>query len=212
MARPNIKVYDIETKFLAHEIEGGWKNQAGLGLGSCVVYDYREDRYRFFMSDTSDQVYAMLEGSLVVSFNGIDFDNRIVTEDNNYKRVPWFDCDLFQLAIQSKFSVTNRDEAVEKLGFKTVHDGSLSLANIAKATLGTVGKITKGTEAPELIRSGNWGAVFEYNLEDVILTKRLFQYVWKHESLIDGKGNVIPIDLSSTREYLTGMKGEGPMD
>jgi len=82
------------------------------------------------------------------------------------------------------------DEALEKFKKQEIFDGTLSLDSIAFSTLGR-GKTGHGAHAPELIAKKKWAEVFAYNLQDVRLTKELFEFIKKYHYILDGKGRKI---------------------
>ena len=41
-------VYDVETKKLPDEVDGGWNNVYGLGMSSAVVWASKTNQYYFF--------------------------------------------------------------------------------------------------------------------------------------------------------------------
>jgi DEAD/DEAH box helicase domain-containing protein len=184
-------VYDVETLRGPKEVEGGWRNPAGMGFGTAIMYDSLVDQYFFYDQNQDDILKDALCDRRVVGFNSVRFDNSIML-GNDYEVAPWEDYDILLAAIQVKFQVGSYEEAVEKHGQWALHDGSLSLDSICKATLG-IGKTGHGAHAPVLIRDEKWAEVYAYNLQDVRLTRKLFEFIRTYGFLIDGKSNKIEI-------------------
>ncbi len=184
-------VYDVEVLRGPEEVDSGWRNPEAMGFGTAVVYDYSSDFYRFFGPDEKDKMTSLMMGGRVISFNGVRFDNKVVF-GNDYPtgEAAWVDCDLLLKVVQSKFRVNTVEEAEAKVGPKEVHDGSIGLDGLAEGTLG-LHKSGHGAKAPLLIREGRWTEVFEYNLNDVRLTKKLYDFAVRYGYLIDRKGNQI---------------------
>ena len=201
----NTFVYDVEVLRGPQEVEGGWQNPFGMGFGTAVAYDYDRNLYHFFGENDRQKLIDLFADQLVVSFNGIKFDNAVVL-GNDYRVVNldedkspingllvgkcWSDFDLLLMVVQNKYGLPTVEAAEAKLGDKEVHDGSISLDGLAEGTLG-VHKTGHGAHAPELIKQGKWAEVFAYNLHDVRLTRMLYEFWKKHGYLIDRNGTKI---------------------
>lgn len=187
-------VYDVEVLRGPDEVEGGWENPEAMGFGTAVTYDTKDDRYRFYGPESKDALIAALCERYVVSFNGVRFDNKVMIGNDYVAR--WKDIDLLLLAVKAKFpGCGDVKEAEEKYGSKAVHDNTLGLDGLAHGTLGR-GKTGHGAHAPKLIAKKEWAGVFEYNLEDVRLTYKLWAFAKKHGFLFDRGGNVLRIPLA----------------
>jgi len=166
-----------------------------MGFGTAVVYDYENDLYHFFGPKQKQQLIDLLKGNFVVSFNGIRFDNRVLLGNDYQERDHlWEDFDLLLEVVRSKFGVDSVEEAEERYGAKQVHDGSIGLNGLAEGTLG-LKKTGHGSKAPQMIREGKWADVFAYNLNDVRLTRLLYEFAERYGYLIDKSGRKIPIGM-----------------
>ena len=189
-------VYDIETLRGPDEVRGGWSNPEAMGFGTGVVYSTKTDTYYFYeglegKAKMTDQLAA---GGLLVGFNSIRFDNKVLL-GNDYlgrSQLANDDCDLLLEVVKTKFAVESVEEAEKKVGQKEVHDGSIGLDGLAEGTLG-MHKIGHGAHAPGLIKAGRWANVFAYNLHDVRLTYKLLWFLAVNGFLIDRKRNWIGI-------------------
>lgn len=185
-----IYVYDIEVLRGPDEVEGGWQNPEAMGFGTAVVYSYKDNLYHFFGPNQKQELIDLLAESpgLVVSFNGIKFDNAVLL-GNDYQKheAIWFDYDLLLNVVGGKYNLESVYDAEKKLGDKEIHDGSIGLDGLAEGTLG-MHKTGHGAKTPQLIKEGKWAEVFAYNLHDVRLTKMLYDFAKKYSYLIDRNG------------------------
>jgi hypothetical protein len=70
----------------------------------------------------------------------------------------------------------------------SIYQISILLNALAKATIG-LEKTGHGSKAPQMIREGRLSEVFSYNLNDVRLTRMLYDFIQKYGYLIDGNGD-----------------------
>jgi len=188
-------VYDVEVLRGPQDTEGGWNNPYGMGFGTAIVYDYTKDVYRCYGSEDHSALIRDLTGCGVVSFNGIKFDNHVILPPETHdKEHNWDDIDLLLEVVKSKFGLPDVRAAELKLGDKEVHDGSISLDGLSEGTLG-LHKTGHGAHAPELIQQGKWAEVFAYNLNDVRLTRKLYDFARQYGFLVDRKGNKIKLNI-----------------
>ncbi len=204
----NIRVYDIEVIRGPNEVKDGWANPEAMGLAIAVCYDYHLDRYIFYEQAERgrSRLIQHLDGMYVVSFNGVKFDSKILV--GNYRRVieedgflvtrppsgmeKWMNIDLLLLAVQGKYGLDTAEEAYNRLGDRRIHDGSLSLDGIAQGTLGKA-KTGLGAKAPLLFNQGIFSELYAYCLEDVRLTRQLFEFAVRNGYLVDRRGTRIEI-------------------
>lgn len=204
----NICVYDIEIIRGPNEVKDGWENPEEMGLAIAVCYDYHLDNYIFYEEAERGRTRLIqhLDGMYVVSFNGVKFDSKILI--GNDRRVKcedgfpvtrpmngmekWMNIDLLLLAIQGKYGLDTAEEAYSRLGDRKIHDGSLSLDGIAQGTLGKM-KTGLGAKAPLLFNQGIFSELYAYCLEDVRLTRQLFEFAIRNGYLVDRKGMRIEI-------------------
>ena len=146
----------------------GWRDIANMGVSVTGVYDYVEDRYRVFCADNKEEFAKLIsKRELCVGFNSIPFDNALLLacgwpappEEKSYDllRETWAACGLG----------TTFD-------FKT--HGGFGLDAMCEKNFGTK-KSGNGALAPVDWQQGKRGTVIDYCLNDVRLTKQLFDYV-----------------------------------
>lgn len=172
----NILIYDIEIKkaILGKKeapIEGidyclGWHDHANMGISCIGVYDYVEQRYRVFMDDNIDD-FIVLAGQrdMVVSFNGLAFDNRVCAANG----IPVRDDRTYDLLVELW--------AAAGLGPQFAYPTHLGFGlDAACAANFGARKTGNGALAPVLYQRGQFGQLIDYCLNDVALTKRLFEH------------------------------------
>ena len=175
-------IYDVETKFMAEEVEGGWDNPEAMSIASCVVYIPKINRYAFYgdMDADRERLRILLEKiPFRVGFNSIKFDNRVIF-GNDYEASPWEghlnDVDLMHVFGFSEFPEIQLPEELMNY-IRSRKEGKIRNLNAyAQATLG-MKKTDSGANAPFLHRKGRWVELLEYNLNDVVITAELLKFV-----------------------------------
>lgn len=210
-------VYDVETVKEAGTVERGWDNPEGMGFASAVAYDYVTDRYHFFLHGGERvRLLHLLRDRVVVTFNGVKFDSRVIlgnarsagvasdglvlVSKGGYK---WAEFDLLLKYIQARFRLDSVLSAERRLGDRAIHDGTFNLDGLAWGTLG-LGKTGRGSEAPLLYRQKRYDELLSYNLSDVRLTRKLLEFVWSTGGvLFDRVGRKVRIDLGEFLKSVT---------
>lgn len=209
----SVIIYDVETLKTPEEVAPGvlgWQNPAGMGFGCAVAYDYTRDQYLLYSTEKRDLLARdLMHADMVVSFNGLKFDDHVVMGDNE-NDAPWKDrhLDLLLEVVRSKFGVGTVREAEQKYGAVEVHDGSIGLDGLAKGTLGLC-KTAHGSKSPIIIREGRWDDVFAYNLNDVRLTRMIFEHAWQKGFVKDRNGN--RIDMTKAQRWIKELQFPTPM-
>lgn len=151
-------VFDLETKYLAHEV-GGWSNIDKLGLAAAVLLVVETDvTYRFLEQDVEELISQLLKADQIVGFNIVRFDYQVLRP--------------YGLATGSDLirrTVDLMDHIYQSLGFR------ISLDNLAEATLGEH-KSADGLAAVKWYREGKLDQVLDYCEQDVRITHRLWEY------------------------------------
>jgi hypothetical protein len=146
-------VLDIETQFLFQEVNHDLKK---LKVSVVGLFDYATDQYRAYEEHELKELFRVLEhASTIIGFNIISFDLPVLA--------PYYVGNITQ------FSTFDLLVEVEKsLGFR------LALNDLAKASLGTQ-KSGHGFKAIEYFRSGQMDKLKLYCLNDVKITKELYE-------------------------------------
>ena len=152
----NILYFDIETKHLSHEV-GGWDNISQMGISVVTSYDSGTGQfYSFEESNIAELIDEILNAGLVVGFNQLRFDYRVLSaySDADFWSVPSFD---MLVAVTAT------------LGHR------LKLDHIVQATLNAK-KTGDGTQAINWFRNGEIERVKEYCMNDTKITRGIFTY------------------------------------
>lgn len=152
-------VIDIETKDTFADV-GGHHNLKRLNVSMVGVYSYRRDAFLAFNEHELSGLKPLLQNAgLVVGFSINRFDLPVLEK--------YFDFNLMRL---SRLDLL--DEIELALGHR------ISLDALARANLG-IGKTHHSLEAIDLYRAGNIEELKNYCLNDVKITKELYDLAWK---------------------------------
>ena len=191
----NALIYDIEIKKAVPmrkepKIEGieycdGWHDHANMGISCVGVYDYADERYRVFMDDNMAGFAALCERrDVIVSFNGLAFDNRVmaangivVPNERSYDLL----VELWRAA-----GLAETFQYPSHMGF--------GLDATCERNFG-VHKSGNGALAPVLYQRKQFGELIDYCLNDVALTKRLFDAVMADAEIKDPRGSSVILKL-----------------
>lgn len=161
---PDIIVLDLETQKTFDEV-GGHHNSHKLGVSLVGVYSYGRNEYRGFREAELPTLLPMLkEAELIVGFNSKKFDFTVLQ--------PYFKG--FDLVTLPHLDIL--EEVMHALGYR------LKLETLAQATLG-YGKSGDGLDAIRYYRAGDFASLEKYCLDDVKVTKELYDYGAAHGHL-----------------------------
>jgi DEAD/DEAH box helicase domain-containing protein len=147
---------DLETCYSAEEV-GGWHQCHHMRVSLAVLIETRPDRVTAFREDDLPRLCQRLhELDLIVGFNLKRFDYRVLQP---YAAKP----------LASLPTLDILEELHNLLGFR------LSLGHLTEKTLGEC-KTGNGLLALEHYRAGRWEELEAYCRQDVILTRRLFEF------------------------------------
>lgn len=148
-------VLDLETKKSFREITSS--KPADLGVSLVGLYSYDTDHYQAFREEELERLFPLLEkASLIIGFNLDSFDMPALQ--------PYYLGNIGKMATLDILS-----EVKKVLGRR------LALNDLASATLGTK-KSGHGLMAIDYYREGNFAALEKYCLDDVRITKELFDF------------------------------------
>lgn len=179
-------VLDLETQNEFSDV-GGRAYPHLLKISVAGVFSYKKNKYFIFEeSQISDLEKMIKEADVIVGFNTKYFDYAVLQpylKSVNLKSFP--SCDIME-------------DIANVLGHR------LSLDSIAKATLGSK-KLGDGLSAIRYFREGNMEALKKYCLEDVKITKEIFDYGRKYGELFyfekhSDKKNSIPVYWEEYRD------------
>ena len=162
-------VLDLETKYTFREFD----NPQKLGITVVGLYDYRDQQTKTFKENELQKLFPLLEASsYIIGFNVKSFDLAVLQGyyPGRVQHFPTFDL---------------LDDIRGKIGRR------LALNDLIFATLGKK-KTGHGLQAIQLYQEGKWEDLKRYCLDDVLLTKELFEFgVEKGEVMyLNEKGKV----------------------
>lgn len=176
-------VFDLETKHSFREEADPKK----LGITVAALYDYSDHSKKIFVESEISKLFPILENaSYIVGYNVKSFD--IAVLQGYYPG---------NASVFHSFDIL--DYIREKIGFR------LSLNDVVNATLGKR-KSGHGLKAIELYKEGKIEELKSYCMDDVILTKELFEYGVKNKEIfyLNEVGKIsIQVDW---QKYLEGEK------
>ncbi len=180
----HIVTFDLETRELAQDLEQGWKAllEGKGGISALIGWSSLHARPYIFDDSSLEGAASLLEDAdVVLSFNGVNFDLPIIEALYGRKLTIKGHLDLHQLI---------REALEGREGPKRGY----SLQECATRTLGK-GKSGNGKHAPDLSDQGRWAELFQYCLDDVILTRELFQFTQQHGGIVGVNGDILPLTL-----------------
>lgn len=164
----NAVVLDLETQYSFREVGNDPKK---LKVSVVGIYEYATNQYQAFREEEFAKLFPLLEkAALIVGFNINKFDLPVLS--------PYY------LGKISQFHTLDILDEVEKnLGFR------VALDDLARATL-DIKKSGHGFMAIDYFRRGEWEKLINYCLEDVRITRELYEYGLKNKKLFfkDHKG------------------------
>ncbi len=169
-------VLDLETKKSFEEV-GGDHNKDKLEVSVCGIYSYDKDQFRCFREEEFKEMGEWLKNaSLIIGFNSKYFDFAVLQPYYKFKlsKLPHLDI---------------LEEVTHALGHR------LKLESIAQATLGE-GKSGSGLDALKYYKNGDWNTLEKYCLDDVRITRDVYEYGKKHGHLWyenRGRRETIPV-------------------
>jgi DEAD/DEAH box helicase domain-containing protein len=178
-AVPHAIVFDLETQRSAEDV-GGWEHRDRMGLAVGVVYDLDRAEFRVYTEPQADALISdLVHARLIVGFNlrRFDFDVLRAYADVDWNALPALDI----------LECVHR-----RLGFR------LKLDHLAQETLGER-KSADGLQSLAWYKAGEIERVIEYCKQDVLLTKRLYDFGRQHGYLlyrdIQGRAVRLPVDF-----------------
>lgn len=162
-------ILDLETKHTFREFNDPQK----LGITTVAIYDYRDHQAKAFLEKELNKLYPILESaSYIIGYNVRSFDLAVLQAHYPGKvdQLPAFDI---------------LEDIRDQIGRR------LALNDILYATLGKK-KTGHGLMAIDLYKEGKINQLKQYCLDDVILTKEIFEYGVKNGQIyyLDSTGKV----------------------
>jgi len=150
-------IIDVETKHSFRD----FSDPAKLGVTVVALFDYKDNRGMVFLEKEINQLFPLLENSsYIVGFNNKSFDLPVLQA-------------YYPGRIESFTVFDIMDDVREKIGRR------LALNDLITATLGKK-KTAHGLMAIDYYKEGEWEKLKQYCLDDVMLTKELFDFGIKY--------------------------------
>jgi DEAD/DEAH box helicase domain-containing protein len=157
-------ILDLETQKEFAEVGGRTKHHL-LKVSVCGVYDYSQDKYLVYEENELPKLASLLQtADQIIGFNIKDFDFPVLQPYLNFdlSQVPYFDL---------------LEEVEKVLGHR------ISLETVAQGTVGA-GKSGSGKEAVLYWRNGRIDLLKKYCLDDVKITRLVYEYALKNQKLL----------------------------
>ncbi len=172
-------VFDIETTNFFTDT--GSSDPASLDMSCVCIYDYETDTYSSFTKETLKDLWPIFEkADLIIGFNSDHFDIPVLNK--------YYSGDLTKIK-----SLDLLKKVKDSLGRR------IKLDTLAEATLGR-NKTGHGGDALVWWKNGEHQKVIEYCIEDVRITKDIYEYAINNQSLkyVDAGGiKEMKIDTSN---------------
>lgn len=155
-------VLDIETRNTFQEV--GKAEPAALDISVVCIHDSETDSYSSYLQEDLNKLWPIIEkADVLITFNGDHFDIPLLDK--------YYPGDLKKIK-----SLDLLKEVRKSLGHR------VGLGVIAQGTLNK-GKSGHGLEAVEWWKKGEIDKIIKYCLEDVKVTKEVYEYALENKKL-----------------------------
>ncbi|MFO1464728.1 MAG: ribonuclease H-like domain-containing protein [bacterium] len=159
MSRGTKLVIDLETQKTFDEVGG--RNYQDLLISVLGSYRYDEDRYECYLEGELHRFENLLiDSPLIIGFNIRKFDFPVL---QRYVKIDTAKLPMLDLM----------EDIANRIGHR------VSLDSVAQATL-NIGKTGHGLDAIDYFREGKWDLLKSYCLNDVKITKEVYEYGLRH--------------------------------
>ena len=178
-------VFDIETRNFFDTVPGN--NPADLDLALVAIYDSETDAYSSYLQEDLPKLWPILEHSdCIIGFNSDHFDIPLLNK--------YYPGDLT--------TIKSLDILKE---IKSIYGRRMRLDQLAEGTLGK-NKTAHGSEATKWWKEGEIEKIRSYCIDDVKLTKELYDFALTNQKLIFKEGGQLKEISLSTSEWETPAK------
>ncbi len=155
-------IFDIETRNLFQDV--GSTDSTALDISVVCLYDSHTDSYSSYLQEDFPKLWPIIEqADMLITFNGDHFDIPLL---NKYYSGDLTKIKSLDLLVEVKKSLGRR----------------IKLDTIAEATLG-IKKSGNGLEAVTWWKEGKIDQIIKYCLDDVKITKDVYDYAIKNNKL-----------------------------
>jgi DNA polymerase III epsilon subunit-like protein len=164
-------VFDIETKNIFQDV--GSNRPEDLDISVVGIFDYENGQYQSFIQEEFETMWEIIKkADLLITFNGDHFDIPLL---NKYYR---------KAGLGDLTQIRSLDLLKE---IRNAYGRRMKLDQIAEGTFG-INKIGNGLEAVTWWRTGEVDKIRKYCLDDVKITKDVYEYAIKNNKLIFKEG------------------------
>ncbi len=154
--------FDIETRNIFSDVNSN--DPVDLDISVVCIHDSKTDEYSSYLQEDLPKLWPILEqADMLITFNGDHFDIPLLNK--------YYSGDLTKIK-----SLDLLREIKNSLGRR------IKLDTIAEATLG-VNKSGHGLEAVEWWKTGEIDKIIKYCIEDVKITKKVYDYALQNGKL-----------------------------
>jgi DEAD/DEAH box helicase domain-containing protein len=172
-------VFDIETKNLFSDV--GSNDPSALDISVVCIYDYGRDVYESYLEKDFGKLWPVLENAdLLIGYNSDHFDIPLLNK--------YYPGDLTKI------------KSLDILGeIKSSYGRRMKLDQIAEGTFG-IHKSGNGLDAVVWWKAGEIEKIIKYCIDDVKITKDVYEYAIKNNKLIFKEGGeLINIPLNTSK-------------
>lgn len=186
-----IAVFDLEIKKTIAQCSRGWDSYDEMGVSILIIADYVTHRYRVFDEhNIKEGLDILCNYDLIVGFNSVNFDWRVlqatykdlhrVSGDYDILREIWVSLGLNPDVFDPN---THGGYKLDDVAFDTIH----------------LRKSGNGADAPLLYQEGKYGELIDYCLNDVKVTKELFDFIRRYKYVVRGERRIPMRDFRDKR-------------
>lgn len=157
-------VLDLETQKSFEEVGGRGRNHL-LKVSVCGIYDYSTNQYTIYEEHELPKLASVLQtADQIIGFNIKNFDFAVLQPYMNFdvNTLPYYDL---------------LEEIEKVIGHR------VKLESVAQGTIGS-GKSGNGLEALLYYKNGRMDLLKKYCLDDVRVTKEVYDYALKNQKLL----------------------------
>lgn len=179
-------VFDIETRNIFDDV--GKADPTLLDISLVGVYDSETKEYTSYLVEELPKLWPIIEkADALIGFNSNYFDIPLLNK--------YYEGDLTKIK-----SIDIMASLKKALGHR------IGLGNIAEATLG-IGKSAHGLQAVEWWKKGDIESIRKYCIQDVKVTKEVYEYALKHKKLKYKDGEKIKDVIIDITEWEQASQG-----
>jgi uncharacterized protein YprB with RNaseH-like and TPR domain len=164
-------VFDIETKNIFQDV--GSSDPVDLDISIVCLYDYETNAYDSFLQEDFPRLWPILDAAdVLITYNGDHFDIPLL---NKY----------YQKATGRDLHKIRSLDILKEI--RNSYGRRMKLDQVAQGTLGTQ-KSGEGLQAIVWWRNGDIDSLRKYCMDDVKITKDVYEYAVKNKKLFFKEG------------------------